>query len=156
MDFSSPATLFNGSTAGSILFNQPDGDGNEFVITEDIVGADGFPLRTTIEEIPRGDGGIWHPAYAAGRSFTVAGHMLIRSGNVEHRRAMEDRLMTACDFLRGSIGGGWEWTPPGGVLGGFYPVFCEILPVYRIGDFGPLHKAFVFTLFTTTPQWQPD
>lgn len=102
--------------AGTILFNTPDGDGDQFYLGP-IAGLDGTTARRPLVKLAYTDGGYVPPAFLDLRQFQPTGTLLIvrgRSGDdiEEKRNDMAADLTAAYESCLNATGT-WAFTPLG-------------------------------------------
>ena len=111
-DISAQFTLATG--VGSIVFNDDSAD--QFYLTE-TTGLEGAPIRSPVDPVPFGDGGLIHDFWLGPREMTFEGVFLITSTRVQNsiltiRNTMEEDLRIALDSLL-RANGTLTWTPLG-------------------------------------------
>ena len=134
-----------------------DGGADQFYIQE-IQGLVGVPVRTPIDEVPFGHGGISHNFWETGRPMIFDGLFLITSerscdAEMAIRNQMEDDLRVALRSISSLVTdtGTLTWTPRGQGTNTL-TVRCNV-PPECIEDQGFLVRNFHFGLWADVPDW---
>jgi hypothetical protein len=137
---------------GTVFFN--DGALDQFYITE-VRGLAAPSLRTPMDNIPLGDGGLIHDFYKGPRHIGVEGILLIQSTRLQDdivvaRNDMEEELEVALEsILRAD--GTLTYTPQGASARS-YTVRYEVGLEFSHTD-NYLTDAFTFGLVAGEPDW---
>lgn len=150
-DYSTTYLLSTG--AGNITFNDGDlGDGTDLYWISVINGLNGPSIRTVVDDVPYGDGGLVHKFWKGPRHVVMEGNLVVQSvpfGNPcqEILNGMEAALNDALDSIL-QTDGTLSWTPAGGSpqsLAVRYEVPLDIQPqenyVLRSFNFGLISAA---------------
>lgn len=139
--------------AGTIDFNVPDADGDQFYLGP-VPGLSGVPLRRVVYKFAYADGAYSPPAFHDARYFQPTGTFLITrpipmADKQEKRNTMEAALTAAYESMVDTAGT-WTWTPAGGtplsltVIRDAAPIEYEYVDNY-------LNLDFTFSLIALDP-----
>jgi hypothetical protein len=137
---------------GTITFNSDASD--QFYLTE-VSGLDGVPLRTPVDPVPFGDGGIVHDFWEGPRHVLMEGVLLIESTRIQNsiltiRNDMEEDLRVALASIKRDDGT-LAWTPLG-QSSRTLTVRNEVqLEMRHIENY--LLRSFTFGLIAAEPDW---
>lgn len=135
-----------------ITFNDDSAD--QFYITE-ITGLGGVDLRTPIDPVPFGDGGIVHDFWEGPRHVVVEGVFLITSTITQSdilviRNTMEENLRSALSEIK-RADGTLAWTPAGQGARSLTVRNDIRLDCRHVENY--LLRAFTFGLVAGDPDW---
>lgn len=140
-----------------VILNDPTADVDRLVLGEDgVVGLDGAPIRSEIDDQGQSDGGIVHPKFFGPRIITFKGFCNIQSVPLERGTAYD----TALNNLEAAVIAALEgvlntpttlsWTPTGG---SGKSISCTYGNTGGEIQFGGSHmeKTFQFNLVAADP-----
>jgi hypothetical protein len=132
---------------GTVQFNTGT---NRYRLSK-VQGLDGAPIRSTIDNVPQGHGGLLHTFFLGPREITMEGMLILdtvygsEALHVEARNDMEDALLTALYSIQ-SADGTLTWTRTGG--SGKTAIVRNDVPCEFDGGW---IKSFVFGLVAANP-----
>lgn len=146
------ATYTLTTPGGTIVFN--NGALDQYYFTE-IDGLDGVTLRTPIDPVPFGDGGIVHDFWEGPRHMTFEGVLLIQSVRIQNsiltiRNSMEEDLRVALASIK-RADGTIAWTPLG--EGARSLTVRNEIPLATRHIENYLLRSFTFGLVSADPDW---
>lgn len=134
-----------------ITFNTAAGT-DQYLLTEVPLGLDQAPVRTVVENVPQGDGGLVFDSFKGPRHIVFEGILIPATVSATNRNTMEDNLISALDAIL-TADGTLSWTPTGGSSRSLTVRVDNGGQVQFSGGKSLSPRAFIFGLVAADPSW---